>query len=61
MSDISFSSNDYALNTLLNLVPKKIYIHLLDGESDEFINTIKLIFEDRVEFSSDYNKQIKET
>lgn len=61
LSDISFSSNDYALNTLLNLVPKKIYIHLLDGESDEFINTIKLIFEDRVEFSSDYNKQIKET
>lgn len=49
LSDISFSSNDYALNTLLNLVPKKIYIHLSDGISDEFINTLQLVFEDRVE------------
>lgn len=49
LSDISFSSNDYTLNTLLNLVPKKIYIHLSDGVSDEFINTLQLVFEDRVE------------
>lgn len=49
LSDITFSSNDYTLNTLLNLVPKKIYIHLSDGISDEFINTIQLVFEDRVE------------
>ena len=49
LSDITFSSNDYTLNTLLNLVPKKIYIHLSDGVSDEFINTIQLVFEDRVE------------
>ncbi len=50
LSDITFSSNDYTLNTLLNLVPKKIYIHLSDGSvSDEFINTIQLVFEDRVE------------
>ena len=48
LSDISFSSNDYALNTLLNLLPKKIYIHLADNQIDEFINTIKLIFENRV-------------
>lgn len=48
VSDISFSSNDYALNTLLNLVPKKITIHLVDGYPDEFINTIKLIFQERV-------------
>ena len=47
LSDISFSSNDYALNTLLNLIPKKIYIHLIDDRIDEFISTIKLIFEDR--------------
>lgn len=33
LSDISFSSNDFALNTLLNLVPKKIYIHLIDRQS----------------------------
>ena len=50
LSDISFSKNDYAFNTLLSLVPKKIYIHLIDGKSDEFIDTLKLIFEDRVVF-----------
>ena len=50
LSDITFSSNDYTLNELLNLVPKKIHIHLIDENIDEFINTIKLIFEDRVDF-----------
>ena len=53
MSDISFSSNDYALNTLLNLVPKKITIHLIDGYVDEFINTLKLIFQDKVQICED--------
>ena len=53
LSDITFSSNDYALNTLLNLIPKKIHIHLVDENIDEFINTIKLIFEDRVNFCND--------
>lgn len=48
LSDISFSSNDYALNTLLTLLPKKIYIHLINCKEDEFINTLKLIFDDRV-------------
>lgn len=43
LSDISFSSNDYALNTLLSLLPKKIIIHLVSNE-DEFIKTLKLIF-----------------
>ena len=52
LSDISFSSNDYALNTLLNLTPKKLIIHLMDGKSDEFINTLKLIFENRCEICS---------
>lgn len=47
LSDIIFSENDYALNTLLTLLPKRIEIHLLDSE-DEFIKTVKLIFEDRV-------------
>lgn len=48
LSDISFSSNDYALNTLLNLIPEKLYIHLIDSVEDEFIHTLKLIFENRV-------------
>ena len=47
LSDISFSSNDYALNTLLSIVPKNIEIHLICDE-DEFINTLKHIFEDRI-------------
>ncbi len=54
LSDISFSSNDYALNTLLTLLPEKIEIHLID-EEDEFINTIKLIFENRVSICTDCN------
>ena len=48
VSDISFSSNDLALNTLLNLLPKKITIHLAEAYVDEFINTLQLIFQDRI-------------
>lgn len=48
ISDISFSSNDYALNTLLTLLPQKIYIHLVNSIEDEFINTLKLIFNNRI-------------
>lgn len=47
LSDISFSTNDYVLNTLLNLLPKKLYIHILEQE-DEFISTLKKIFKDRI-------------
>ena len=43
LCDISFSSNDYALNSLLTLLPKKLYIHIIDKE-DDFINTLKLVF-----------------
>ncbi|CDB32082.1 conserved protein [Clostridium sp. CAG:575] len=53
LSDISFSSNDYALNGLLTFIPKKIYIHLLDNCIDEFIHTLSLIFEDRIEICTD--------
>lgn len=53
LSDISFSSNDYCLNTLLSLLPKKLTIHLVDNYEDEFINTLKLIFEDRVSICND--------
>ncbi|MCI8620814.1 MAG: hypothetical protein HFJ50_03205 [Clostridia bacterium] len=55
LSDISFSSNDYALNTLLNILPKKLIIHVVssgssdaDGYGDEFVETIKRIFEREV-------------
>lgn len=47
LSDISFSSNDYCLNTLLSLLPKKLYIHILN-EEDEFITTLKKIFRNRI-------------
>ncbi len=55
LSDITFSSNDYALNGLLTLLPKKIYIHLIDNCIDEFINTLGLIFENRTEICTDCN------
>lgn len=54
LSDISFSSNDYALNSLLSLLPSRIIIHLISS-SDDFINTIKLIFGDRVTLCTDCN------
>lgn len=54
LSDISFSSNDLALNTLLTLLPKKLYIHIIDKE-DDFINTLKLVFDDRVSVCTDCN------
>lgn len=52
LSDISFSSNDFALSTLLSLLPKKIIIHIIDNE-DEFINTLKLIFDKRIYICTD--------
>ncbi len=55
LSDISFSSNDFALNGLLTLLPKKIYIHLIDNCVDEFIHTLGLVFENRVEICTDCN------
>ena len=54
LSDITFSSNDIALNTLLSLLPRKIELHIIDKE-DEFINTLKLIFENRVRICTDCN------
>lgn len=55
LSDITFSSNDYALNTLINLIPKKIYIHLINNCVDEFIHTLGLIFENKVQICTDCN------
>lgn len=53
LSDISFSSNDYCLNTLLNILPQKLHIHLVNGYEDEFITTLKLIFDKRVSICTD--------
>lgn len=47
-SDISFSKNDYILNTLVGIIPSKIMVHLISPK-DQFIKTIELIFEDKVE------------
>ena len=55
LSDISFSSNDYTLNSLLTLLPKKIYIHLVNSNIDEFINTIQSAFESRAYICTDCN------
>ena len=54
LSDITFSSKDYCLNTLLNLLPKKIIIHLLVDE-DEFVETLRLIFENRLMICKECN------
>ena len=54
LSDISFSSNDYALNSLLTLLPKRIELHVI-GYEDEFINTLKLIFGNRIFICRDCN------
>ena len=55
LSDISFSTNDYILNTLLNLLPNKIYIHIPENYIDDFINTLVLIFEKRVKICHECN------
>lgn len=56
LSDVSFSNNDYILNTLLNLLPKKIHFHLISTSSNsEFINTLQLIFENRIDICTDCN------
>jgi len=54
LSDISFSSNDFALNTLLSLLPAKIEIHVI-GIEDEFIDTVKQIFEGRISICKECN------
>lgn len=48
LSDITFSSNDFTLNTLLSILPKQINLHILDKE-DEFITTIKSVFGKRIQ------------
>ena len=59
LSDITFSSNDYTLNSLLTLIPKKIYIHLIDSNVDEFINTIQSVFENRTNICRLYKNSLE--
>ena len=55
LSDISFSNNDYLLNSLLTLLPKKIYVHLVENTIDEFLNTLILIFDKKIDICTDCN------
>ena len=51
LSDITFSQNDYCLNTLLTLLPRELIINRIDSSKDDFLNTLELIFEDRILYS----------
>lgn len=56
LSDVTFSNNDFILNTLLNLLPKKVFLHQVSNYSNlEFINTLKLIFDSRLKICTDCN------
>lgn len=51
LSDISFSNNDYVLNTLVGLLPACIEIHCIPiDRNDQFIKTIELIFGNKVHY-----------
>lgn len=52
LSDISFSDNDYMLNALLTLLPKKIVVYTDKENKTEFLTTLKKIFENRISFSN---------
>lgn len=55
LSDITFSSNDLNLNAILTLLPEKLFIHS-EQKEDDFINTLKMIFENRVEIVNNREK-----
>lgn len=60
LSDITFSSSDMILNTLLNLLPRRIFIHLSDvDDEDEFICTLEAIFDGRVALCFDVDVGVK--
>ena len=54
LSDISFSHNDYVLNTLVGLLPRKIIVHLISPK-DQFIKTIEMIFSNKVQLCEGCN------
>ena len=49
LSDISFSENDFLLNSILSLMPQRIIIHT-DNKNDNFIVFLQKIFENRISF-----------
>jgi len=53
LSDITFCENDYILNTLLTLLPEKLFIHIIDRPIDDFINTLQIIFSNRITICKD--------
>ena len=56
LSDVSFSNNDYILNTLLNLLPQKIHLHIVQPSCNlDFINTLQLVFEKRIKICHNCN------
>lgn len=57
LSDVSFSNNDYILNTLITLLPQKLVLHIASHSpsNSDFINTLKAIFENRIEVCYDSN------
>lgn len=60
LSDISFSSSDMILNTLLNLLPRRIFIHLGDSDDeDEFVCTLEAIFDGRIVVCFDMDVGVK--
>lgn len=54
ISDISFSENDFILNSILSLLPKKIFIHT-NLTSDKFIKFLSSIFADNCVICSGCN------
>lgn len=46
LSDISFSKNDFILNSILSFIPGYLIIHSF-GHEDKFIKFLKLIFEEK--------------
>lgn len=55
LSDITFSSNDLNLNAILTLLPEKLFIHS-EQKEDDFINTLKIIFENRAQMVNNREK-----
>lgn len=54
LSDITFSTNDHLLNSLISLLPEKIEAHII-GKKDEFIGTLENIFRTRLHLCTDCN------
>ncbi|MBR2704134.1 MAG: hypothetical protein IKE91_01555 [Clostridia bacterium] len=49
LSDISFSENDFILNSILSLMPKEIILHT-NNKDDNFIIFLQKIFENKINY-----------